>query len=58
MKWAGAVMDDDEYKPRHASEIPEWEIEEMIREVILQTMRREIAERALAWLDKQLATKH
>jgi hypothetical protein len=51
-------MEDDEYKPRHASEIPEWEIEEMIREVIKQMMRPDIAERALAWLDQNLATKH
>jgi hypothetical protein len=44
-----AMADDD--KPRHASEIPEWEVEEMIREVIEQTMRADIAERALAWID-------
>jgi hypothetical protein len=51
-------MTDDEYKPRRADEIPEWEIEEMIREVILQTFRPDIAERAIAWLDRKAATKH
>jgi hypothetical protein len=50
--------EDDEYRPRAADEIPEWELEEMIREVLQQTMRADIAERALAWLDKHLATKH
>jgi hypothetical protein len=44
-------MTDDEYPLRHASEIPEWEIEEMVRDVIEQTMRRDIADRALLWLD-------
>jgi len=44
-------MTDDEDKPRPASEIPEWEIEEMIRDVIGLGMRSDIAERALAWLD-------
>ena len=52
------MSDDDEYKSRHASEIPEWELEGMIRDVIQQTMRKDIAERALAWLDERLATKH
>jgi hypothetical protein len=50
--------EEDEYKPRHASEIPEWEIEEMIREVIKTNFRADIAERALAWLDQKLATKN
>ena len=50
--------EDDEFRPRAANEIPEWEIEEMIREVVKQMMRPDIAERALAWLDRQLATKH
>jgi hypothetical protein len=49
---------DDEIPQRSASEIPEWELEEMIRDVILQTFRPDIAERAIAWLDKRLATKH
>ena len=45
-------MTDDEHQPRTASEIPEWELEEMIRDVVRQTMRPDIAERALAWLDR------
>ena len=52
------MADDDEYKPRHASEIPEWELEEMIREVINQTMRADIAKAAIAWLDRKISTKH
>jgi hypothetical protein len=51
-------MTDDQYQPRTADEIPEWELEEMIREAIRQSFREDIAERALAWLDKRLATKH
>ena len=50
--------DDDEYKPRHADEIPEWELEEMIRMAVDQVLRPDIAERALEWLDQRLATKH
>ncbi len=49
---------DDENDLRTPDEIPEWEIEEMIREVIKQTMRPDIAERARAWLGRQLSTKH
>lgn len=41
-------------QPRTAAEIPEWELEEMIREVVSDTMRRDIAERALAWLDQRI----
>lgn len=41
-------------QPRTAAEIPEWELEEMIREVISDTMRRDIADRALAWLDQRI----
>jgi hypothetical protein len=52
------MTDEDEYRPRPASEIPEWELAEMIREVIRQGMRPDIAERALAWLDARLATKN
>jgi hypothetical protein len=44
----------DEEQPRAAVEIPEWELEEMIREVIAQTMRSDIADRALAWLDQRI----
>ena len=47
----GAGMTGDEYKPPHAAEIPEWELEEMIRHVIGLGMRSDIADRALAWLD-------
>jgi hypothetical protein len=47
-------MADDEYAPRPAAEIPEWELEEMIRDVIKQTMRYDIADRALAWLDQRI----
>jgi hypothetical protein len=44
----GDAVADDEYPPRHASGFPEWEIEEMIRDVIGQTMRSDIADRVLA----------
>jgi hypothetical protein len=44
----------DEEQPRTAADIPEWELEEMVREVIEQTMRRDIADRALAWLDQRV----
>jgi hypothetical protein len=47
-------MADDEYPPRHASEIPEWELEEMIRVVIAHGMRSDIADRALSWLDQRI----
>jgi hypothetical protein len=33
-------------------------VEEMIRSAIEQVMRKDIAERALAWLDKRWSTKH
>ena len=46
------MNDDSEPIPRKAAEIPEWELEEMIRDVITQAMRADIAERALAWLDR------
>jgi hypothetical protein len=46
------MNDDSELIPRKAAEIPEWELEEMIRDVITQAMRADIAERALAWLDR------
>lgn len=36
------------------AEIPEWELEEMIRDVVEQTMRRDIADRALLWLDQRI----
>ena len=35
-----------------AIEKPEWELEEMIPDMIGQTMRRDISNRALAWLDQ------
>jgi len=44
----GDAVADDEYPPRHASGFPEWEIEQMIRDVIGQTMRSDIADRVLA----------
>jgi hypothetical protein len=51
--WREVAMDDDsELIPRKAAEIPEWELEEMVRDVITQAMRADIAERALAWLDR------
>jgi hypothetical protein len=50
--------DEDEYKPRAAEEIPKWELEEMILEMIRQGFREDIAERALKWPDERLATKH
>jgi hypothetical protein len=47
-------MADDEYKPRHADEFPEWEIEVMIRDIIGSNFRPDIADRALAWLDQRI----
>lgn len=47
----GDQMTDD--RPRTAAEIPEAELAEMIRAVIGQTLRPDIAERALAWLDER-----
>ena len=44
-------MSGDEYKPRTAAEIPEGEIEELLRLAIVQGLRDDIAERAIAWLD-------
>jgi hypothetical protein len=46
------MNDDSELIQRKAEDIPEWELEEMIRDVIHQGMRADIAERALAWLDR------
>jgi len=34
--------------------IPEWELEEMIRDVIGYNFRPDIADRALAWLDLRI----
>jgi PHP family Zn ribbon phosphoesterase len=50
--------EEDEYRPRPAHEIPEWELEEMIRMAIEQGLRPDIAKRALEWLDRKLGTKH
>ena len=47
-------MTEDEYAPRVASEIPDWELEEMIRDVIGYNFRPDIADRALAWLDQRV----
>ncbi len=47
-------MTDDEYPPRAAAEIPEWELEEMVRDVIGSGMRSDIAERALLWLEQRI----
>jgi hypothetical protein len=47
-------MTGEAYPPRVAAEIPEWEFEEMVRDVIGQTMRRDIADRALLWLDRRI----
>jgi len=47
-------MADNDEQPRVAADIPELELEEMIRDVIKQTMRYDIAERALAWLDQRI----
>lgn len=46
-------MTDDE-QPRTAADIPEWELEEMIRDAIGQALRRDIADRALTWLDQRI----
>jgi hypothetical protein len=37
-----------------AAEIPEWEIEELIRMAIVQGLRDDIADRAIAWLDERV----
>jgi len=42
------------YAPRPAAEIPEWELEEMIQDVIGQTLRPDIAARALTWLQQRI----
>jgi hypothetical protein len=44
------MNDHSELTQRKAEDIPEWELEEMIRDVIRQGA--DIAERALAWLDR------
>ena len=41
-------------QPRTAAEIPELELEEMIRDVIKQRMRYDIADQALVWLDQRI----
>jgi hypothetical protein len=48
-------MTDEENRPRPASEIPEWEIEETIREVIKTNFRSDIAHAATVWLDERIA---
>ena len=47
-------MAENDEQPRTAAEIPELELEEMIRDVIKQTMRYDIADRALVWLDQRI----
>ena len=47
------MNDHSELTQRKAEDIPEWELEEMIRDVIRQGA--DIAERALAWLEGWLA---
>jgi hypothetical protein len=42
------------YRPRPASEIPDWELEEMIRESI-KGWRPDIAKRLIEWLDERIA---
>jgi hypothetical protein len=44
----------DHAQPRAAADIPEWAPEEIVRDVIAQTMRSDIADRALAWLDQRI----
>jgi hypothetical protein len=48
------MTDDDDLTPRAASEIPEWELEEMVRES-LNGWRPDIRERLNAWLDERIA---
>jgi hypothetical protein len=48
-------MTDEERLPRPASEIPEWELEEMIREVIKTNFQPAIAHAAIVWLDERIA---
>jgi len=45
-------MADNDEQPRAAADIPELELEEMIRDVIKQTMRYDIADRALVWYQR------
>jgi len=47
-------MAEDDEQPRTAAEIHEFELEGMIRDVIKQTMRYDIADRALSWLDQRV----
>ena len=47
-------MEENDEEPRTAAEIPELELEEMIRDVIKQRMRYDIADRALVWLDQRI----
>jgi hypothetical protein len=47
----GNAMADDDERPRHASEISEAELEEIIVDVLKSALRSDIAERALAWLE-------
>ena len=51
----GPLTDDDELIPREASDFSDEELEELIRDVIGSMVRPDLAERALAWLDRRLA---
>jgi hypothetical protein len=44
----------DHAQPRAAADIPEWAPEEIVRDAVVQTMRSDIADRALAWLTYRL----
>jgi hypothetical protein len=39
-------------------ELPDWELEELVREAVKTPLRSDIAKLALAWLYRRLATKH
>jgi hypothetical protein len=49
-----AMTDDSELIPREALEFSDEELEELIRDVIGSMLRPDLAERALAWLDRRL----
>jgi hypothetical protein len=49
------MTDDGELIPREASEFSDEELQELVRDVIGSMLRADLAERALAWLDRRIA---
>jgi hypothetical protein len=49
------MTDDAELIPREASEFSDEELQELVRDVIGSMLRADLAERALAWLDRRIA---